>query len=53
MDEKFFNQLIENSTDKSDTALQENTSDLKRFSTMENFEKWYKDISRYLFVLTS
>jgi len=31
--------------------LQENTSDLKRFSTRENFNKWYNDADRYVFSL--
>lgn len=53
MDEKYFEKLIKNSTDLEDIALQENTSDLKRFSTKEKFEKWYNDDKRYLFVLTN
>lgn len=46
-------ELIAYSTDKNDLSLQENTSDLKRFSTKENFNNWYNDKDRYVFTLLS
>lgn len=45
-------QLIRYSTDKKDIALLNWTSDFKRFSSKELFEKWYNDKDRYLFTLS-
>ena len=48
------NNKVKYSNDKSDAWLQENTSDFKRFSTIENLEKWYKDTWRIVFsIITS
>lgn len=45
--------IVKNSTNTNDTALQKNTSDMKRFSSKENLEKWYSDEARYTFTLVS
>ncbi len=43
--------LIKNSLDKDDIAIQKWTWDLKRFANEEKFEKWYNDENRFLFCL--
>lgn len=45
--------IVKNSTNTNDTALQKNTSDMKRFSSRENLAKWYSDEARYTFTLVS
>jgi dTDP-glucose pyrophosphorylase len=43
--------IIEFSQDKNDIAMIKWTWDLKRFSNIEKFEKWYNDKNRFLFCL--
>ncbi len=45
--------LIRYSQDQSDTALQENTGDKKRFQNEQDIQKWYEDTQRYVFSLVS
>jgi len=53
IDKKFIDDLIKYSSNTKDIALLNNTWDLKRFSSIENFQKWYNDDWRYIFTLTS
>lgn len=53
IDKKYFSQIVEHSADDGDSALQNNTSDKKRFSSIESLSKWYQDNDRYVFTLTS
>lgn len=48
---EFIDDLIKFSTNLEDTSLINNTWDLKRFSSLEKFEKWYNDEDRFLFTL--
>ncbi|MDD3302859.1 MAG: GNAT family N-acetyltransferase [Candidatus Gracilibacteria bacterium] len=48
---EFIDDLIKFSTNLEDTSLVNNTGDLKRFSSLEKFEKWYNDEDRFLFTL--
>ncbi len=43
--------IIKYSNDFSDKSLQENTSDSKRFSSLDEFEKWYNYDWRFVFSL--
>ncbi|PID87448.1 hypothetical protein CSB07_01415 [Candidatus Gracilibacteria bacterium] len=43
--------IIKYSNDFSDKSLQENTSDSKRFSSLDEFEKWYNYDGRFVFSL--
>ncbi len=43
--------LITYSQDLTDTELQENTWDLKRFASEEKLKRWYSDKNRYLFCM--
>lgn len=45
--------IIKYSNDLNDIALQENTSDKKRFSSKESLEKWYNYEWRYVFSIIS
>ncbi len=46
-------ELIEYSQDSSDTAIQKNTGDKKRFTHREKIQKWYEAPGRYFFSLVS
>lgn len=51
--EEHIPKIIQYSNDLQDEGLQKNTSDQKRFSTLETLEKWYQDKNRYTFTLVS
>jgi dTDP-glucose pyrophosphorylase/ribosomal protein S18 acetylase RimI-like enzyme len=53
IEKNLINDLLEYSSNIKDIDLLNNTWDLKRFSTRENFVKWYNDDWRYLFTLVS
>lgn len=48
---KHIEDIISYTQDSKDTALQKNTSDSKRFASIENMEKWYQDDGRRIFTL--
>ncbi len=52
--ENWIQEIVNYSTDETDTALQEWTSDWKkRFISTENLTNWYNDVDRYPFTILS
>lgn len=51
--DKNIEELINYSLDKKDTELLDNTSDEKRFSSIQKVKNWYNDDNRYVFTLVN